>query len=101
MPMTAFFSDHEVCTMTYSRWNFLYRGALQLAILLAVTPNIFAATPVASPGERPLIGHMVVTAARLTLTSVVAADLGSMTVTALRQEMVARNDGPHAARVPL
>ncbi len=83
--------------MTYSRQNSLGRGGLKLATLLALatasfSSSSFAAIPPApSAAECPLIGTMTVIAPRLPQRAVVVADLGTMTVSATREVVIANN----------
>jgi hypothetical protein len=108
--------------MTHSTLTSLSRRALQLATLslLAAAPLAFggepattghenqligqmvvSATPervligdlvVSAPREQALIGHLVVSAARLSPASVTFANLGAMSVTALRDTAIASNE---------
>jgi hypothetical protein len=102
--------------MTHSTLISLSRRALQLTtFFLAVSPVTFGGEPVTSSREGQLIGHLVVTAARehqligqivvtadrLAPASVAIADLGAITVTALRETALARQDTPQAEQVSL
>ncbi len=103
--------------MTHSNLISLSRRALQLATLslLAAAPLAFGGEPVTSDHKDPLIGqmvvsaarepaligHIVVTASRLAPANVVFADLGGMTVTARRDTALARNETSRVAQAPL
>lgn len=90
--------------MTHATLTNLSRRALQsAAFFLALAPLCFAGEPVASAavsplGEMvvtatrvpPLMGHLVVTAPRIAPAHVAVADLGSMTVNAPRETVLAR-----------
>ncbi|HKE44145.1 MAG TPA: hypothetical protein VKB41_06365 [Steroidobacteraceae bacterium] len=117
--------------MTHSTLISLGRRTLQIATLslIAAAPLAFGGEPVTSdrtdqligqmvvsathervligdlvvsaPREQALIGHLVVSAARLSPASVTFANLGAMSVTALRDTSLASNEASQATQASL
>jgi hypothetical protein len=82
-----------MATMTRTRRNSFARRSLQLAIVLAAASTTSIAGPLQSTSRSldvcAALGQMTVVAPRLPRRAVLIVDLGSMTVTAARQQLVA------------